>query len=279
MSMSTANLSSDLAQLAGMIRYELLIEWRQRRWLICALGICGVELLFLIIFQQQTAQISTKDRPRLALALLFALQPATHLFALLMPPGLTSESMPRDRRWNLGDLLNTLPLSADIYLTGKLLTVLISSTILLIVTSAFTGIANWLLIGAFDVGAYLSMLLLGILPIAAYSGGLTMLLTAGQRLRRQEIMLVLLFNLICFIGLGIGVAGQTDWFHYINPAHPLTMRYYVQNYMLLSDTGAAYASKLGEAVTSGQIMLSNVVAALQLILGWLIVRYWLLRQQ
>lgn len=277
--MSTSTLTADLPKLLGVIRYELLIDWRQRRWLIAGIGICGIELLFLFAFQQLIGQVAVEDRPRLALALLFALQPAMQLFALLIPPSLSSESMPRDRRWNLGDLLNTLPIPDGVFLTGKLFATMINAILLLLITGVFAGVVCALLIGSFDLGEYAVMLLIGILPIAAFSAGITMLLTAGQRVRRVEIAVILIFNMICLIGLGIDVIGNTTIGDYLNPAFPLIMRHYFIRYLNLSPSGAAQSIGLGDVVSLEQIVLAILIAALELVVGWLIVRYWLLRQR
>jgi hypothetical protein len=194
--------SLKLARLGAMMRYEWLMGWRrgtQRVVLVSALlfpqMLALVGYLFGPLTDGSTA-VSLSGWPEVLLlqstgAAVLANIATLVLIVLLLPLTL-SELIPLDRQYRTREILKALPLSPNLYLAGKLLSVWPALLIGLLLAALLSGALAWLQNGPYHVGTLVTFWLTGLIPLALFSSLMAVMLSAGQSSRRRAILTGLL---------------------------------------------------------------------------------------
>jgi hypothetical protein len=185
-----------------MMRYEWLMGWRrgtQRVVLVSALlfpqMLALVGYLFGPLTDGSTA-VSLSGWPEVLLlqstgAAVLANIATLVLIVLLLPLTL-SELIPLDRQYRTREILKALPLSPNLYLAGKLLSVWPALLIGLLLAALLSGALAWLQNGPYHVGTLVTFWLTGLIPLALFSSLMAVMLSAGQSSRRRAILTGLL---------------------------------------------------------------------------------------
>lgn len=252
------DLNRTLAQLGAVIRYEFLILWRQR---IIAVGIVGViaVMLFVLIQNSQFKNpaneqlYSEADFFQVSTAMLLSDGFVLHVFVLLFFPILVADTDPKDRQYRVRELLQTLPLLNEVYVAGKVLAVCLNMLICVTVSLTVVGIVWRILFYPFDVGVYLTMAFLGVLPVALVTPALSVLIAATQPTRRRAILVGIGVGITCITLMGFGITGSVALSDYLNPGRPIPLRYYM-GYMAGEDA----MRRMGVGiVTPGELALAG----------------------
>ena len=151
-------------------------------------AVAGVAILLTAAFYYRAFRM-LKPRQRQAL---LALRIAAIVLIVLLLPLTLSELIPLDRQYGVRELLNALPLTANLYLAGKLLSVWPLLFIGLVLAALLSGALAWLQNGPYHVGILASFWITGLLPLALFSSLVAVMLSAGQSSRRRAILTGLL---------------------------------------------------------------------------------------
>lgn len=191
-----------LARLGAMLRYEWLMGWRrgtQRLVLISVL--LFPQMLYLIgcLFgplMDESLVTSLSRFPELMLLLrtdaaVLANITTLLLIVLLLPLAL-SELIPLDRQYRVREILAALPLTPNLYLAGKLLSVWLTLLIGLILAALVSGALAWLQDGPYQAGTLAMFWIVGLIPLALFSAQAAVMFSAGQSSRRRAILTGLL---------------------------------------------------------------------------------------
>lgn len=200
-------------QLLGIITYEIKLQWRRGSLAAFALLLLAV-LIGGTYFMPITA---ARDLPDPDLAALMERASNTYLVALgaypmaallliCTLPVLVSGTIPSDRQCGVEPLLAALPVSRGVYLAGKLLAMLALLLAGLLLAFGLHGLSGRLLYGAYDVGEVIHVWLVGVLPLALFVGGMSVLLAANQPGRRRAALVGLLFSAYCAAMVPLGPA-------------------------------------------------------------------------
>lgn len=224
------------AQLGAMIRYEFLLQWR--RAVLPALAVAWLVTPVLGAFIEletfrgyQTALARGTLAPEVARADITArLVPVTWLgvalVSMVLLPLAVANTIPRDREAGVRELLDTLPLSPGVYLTGKLFGLWLSLFAGLALAALVAGSVWRLVIGPFNVGLYLELWLVNAALVLFINAGLSMLLAAGQPTSRRATMVGSVVVLLALAGLGFAFV-DPGWRQWFNPARPAVHLYYL----------------------------------------------------
>lgn len=188
-----------LGQIAGMVRYEIRIQWRQRMVPAITLGFIGFTGFGIFLTQQI---IEAENIP----IELFSENPVTvNTFSLVMmaiwPPLILlllasaiifAEVVPRDRQLNVRSWLDSLPLSTAIYLTGKVLSAWVMLLLGMAGNAALGGLLAWGMLGPFDLRIYAALWCICAVPGVLFVSGLGVILAAPQPNRRRAMMVGML---------------------------------------------------------------------------------------
>lgn len=175
---------------SGVMYYEMLIQWRRRGlWLILSLfAVTVIGLNALIANEPRLARML----PDLLARLNYVIVPATIVMAVALPL-VTCETIPNDAIHRVSDVIETTPMSAAVFLLGKLLSVwggvlagMLFNAVVLALWAQISG-------GGIDLWAYFVIWLLLILPVTLFSSGVGMLVAVNCRTRRSAILV----GLIC----------------------------------------------------------------------------------
>lgn len=185
-------------QLGGMIRYEILMQWRRRGVLVMMIVLMvllgGITLLTAnngsMEIQLRSALQPMDDEIRVNTALAVNLLLLTLMAFGVTVPIMTTETVPVDHEYRMTDLLNSLPLTRTAYLLGKLLGVWAILLLVLVVCAFIGALLTWALLGSYDVVGYLLLWLLSVVPVTLFTSALGTLLGSTQPSRRRGIFLV-----------------------------------------------------------------------------------------
>ncbi len=288
-------------QLGAIIRYEFLLQWRQRTLLASLIPLCLLCLLLVFGFRENVAQalrvpqvvVGTRQegdvtvtttvaaepaqmetvRRQASTVVLLSLESVLHMVGLLLFPILMADMIPKDRQYGVRELLDTLPLPGGVYLGGKLFAAMLSALCSLMITLIVMGVAWWIVIYPYVLGDYLVMVLLAVLPVGLLSTGLIVLLAAGQPTRRRAILLGIGFAIASLVLVGFGLTKSIYLLDYFNPSRPLAFKYYV-----MGMSGGGIPSSF-ELVSIGQLALAVGAGILEVAVLWWFVRGQLRRKQ
>ncbi|CAG0932481.1 hypothetical protein TFLX_02612 [Thermoflexales bacterium] len=208
-------------QLSGMIRYEMVLQWRQRMLTGVMLSLIALPLVMYVLFGQANAAevqrtwiasggiatdaaLNTTTR----YAIMYAAM-SIYLIALLVIPIVAADVLARDRQAGVRELLDGLPVTSGVYLWGKLLGWWAAAGSGLLVTMLIVGAGLWLLIGPYHLDRFAGMWLAFAFGIGLVNSSLSLLLTSGQPTRRRAIILAVVFAALCLFA-NITMIGQSD---------------------------------------------------------------------
>lgn len=225
------------SQLGAMFRYEFLIYWRRRTVVAVLIPFLALSLLFawtlrdvLIVHQQAWLAAGMpfdEIQRQLSTIILPAIWPVLHVFLLIIIPIVVADAIPRDRQIGVRDLLDTTPLSTGTYVFGKVLSTFLTLLIGVSVTLILVAAGWWLLVGPFDLGMYLGMWALGVVPLTLFNSALAILLAAEQPNRKQAALVGIALAVVTIMMWVGGINPRTSTLDYFNLGHPLYFKYYL----------------------------------------------------
>ena len=162
-----------LTQLGAMIRYEFLLQWRRTALPALIAGLIITPIIGAFIAQGDFQGYKTAvangtlapdiARAEITAAMILVMWLGSVLMAMIMIPLLVADTIPKDRQVGVRELLDSLPLSPGLYLTGKLLSLWLSLLVSLGAAAAISGLVWWLMIGPFEVITFLELWFVGTL--------------------------------------------------------------------------------------------------------------------
>jgi len=261
-------MSSSRLQLTGIIRYELQMQWRRRGMLVMMVGLLAAFTLAGLI---EKALIGTIEYPKVpanlrqqvaqlqaTFSILYS-WPVSLTLMMLALPLVASETIPKDRHYGVRELLDSLALSRGVYLAGKVLSVWAAVLIGYIAVAFLEGLIGLVLFGPYQLGVYLTLWGIDLIPAGCFAAGMGVLLAAGQPNRRRALLVGVAFAVYC-IAMVVTTSG-TVW-DAISLARPST-------YLFLLFKDKLPASTLHYPPM--QIPLTLGLGAAQVALVWLIV--------
>lgn len=184
------------AQLLGLMRYEMLMQWRRGALRVILVMFILAPLLaaLLVLASMQQMDMSATQwsefyNPEFrftAMAIFIVLPLAPLIFIAL--PVLVADSIPIDRQLGTRDLFDVLPLERRVYLLGKVLGVWGGLLLTFGLAIVVLGIAFRLMHGPFSLGVWVLLWVVGIAPMALITSGISMLFSAGYPRRRPAVM-------------------------------------------------------------------------------------------
>jgi hypothetical protein len=144
---------------------------------------------------------SRDDAPEVGASALAMVWPVFQWLALGVMPIVAAPSIPSDRQFGVDELLHSTPLTGGAYLAGKVLGVEAAVLLTGAVIATLHLVLHWMLIGSFNLGLYVEIILLNGLPLLVWASAIGVLGAAGMRTRRAAI----------FIGILIGFASPYPW--------------------------------------------------------------------
>jgi len=229
-------------------------------------GLSQIVLQSVSLAPEAARQASTTNLLMLMWAPLFI------VLLMLLPPAV-AETVPRDQQLGVRELLNSLPLTPETYLGGKLLSLWVSLLAGIVVVLFVVGAVWWFAIGPFDLGIYLQLLALGAFPVAALNSGLSLLLAANQPNRRRAIFVGVVFCIFCLFTLALSVKPNSnslsEWlWKLLNTSHTALFTYFLWGW-----TGAA--SSVVKIATWADVVWDLGIGFAQLVTVGLIAWGWM----
>jgi hypothetical protein len=290
------NAINPIAQFGAILRYEMLLLWRARAWLV------GAALLVLLVFwltlSMSETQIWKDARAELARATpearaalvadaqagslrsFIAIGTTLHVLALLLYPLLFADGIAKDRQYGIRELWQSLPLGEGNYLAAKISAAMLIVLLSLVLSSIFIWIAWAALVYPMPLLDFVLVILLLVVPVALPNTAIILLLTASQPTRRRAILFAVGLTTATLVLLAFGMAGSPDaptLIEYLNIGHPVSVQFYISNF--LGVLGSATNKTVNvNAITSGQLVIGFVIAFAEIGLFWLLVRYFTKRQ-
>ncbi len=196
-----------LTQLWAITRYEMLMHWRRRGLSITMLTALAVLVVTILISRSQVDMQMVENHQEAAtlFVILITWSPCIVL-GLLLPLSLC-DAIPLDRYYHVDDLLGSVPLAQSIYLTGKLLGGIVAGWLALLIAMFISAIFWRLIIGAYDLGVYAELWLVGAGMLVVLNGGLGILAAVGQSTQRRAIGFTLLSGLAFIYLLSLDKSG------------------------------------------------------------------------
>ena len=125
-----------------------------------------VILLISSFYRQQMDAISDSARITYTTELLINLHVQIFIFLIAILPIFTSDTIARDRTYGVTELINSAPIRNTEYLIGKILSSMMSCSLIAILLYLLLGILWWNLVHEFEVGLLVSQVWLPLFPIA-----------------------------------------------------------------------------------------------------------------
>ncbi|MCB0180207.1 MAG: alpha/beta fold hydrolase [Anaerolineae bacterium] len=283
-----------LHQLAGMIRYECLMQWRR-----VALPTLGLALMLPSLlgaffardkFDDYNTAVLTGSRSLEAVTATITAEIVTVtwlgtvLVLLLMLPLVVADTVPRDQQLDLRELLESLSLGPGWYLTGKVLSLWLNLFIGLGLAALLLGGVWQLLVGPFDAAIYAELWLMGIIPLALINAGLACLLAAWQPSSQRAMLVGGGFTLLCLVGGGLAFVTYGTFWDWLNPARPALLLYYMIGWPGATAGGGIFnqldqsaLALIEQVVNRTRLWQSLVGGAVQVgLVGWLM---WIWRKR
>ena len=276
-----------LAQLGGMIRYEVRMQWR-RGGLLAVLLLLAVVLFLNALWQwldfgvigaesaASRASVSPEGaRQRATLAIvyipwMYAIFPLSvpWLLLLLTVPPIAAETIPLDRQVGVRELLDSLPLSRGTYLLGKLLGLWTGVLGGLAGVALLFGSSGWLFLGPYDLSEYLLLWKIGVAPMVLFVSSMSALLAAGQPTRRRA----MLVGFTCLLyGVFTSMTPCLCLRDAVSLAQPAVIEYLNDSYFLRT----APVDWFHPTYPPEIVPLALGLGALQVALVWLLVWLWM----
>jgi hypothetical protein len=216
--------------------------------------------------------------------------PVALMFSILAIPPVLSDTIPKDRQMGVCALLDSLPLYRATYLAGKLLGTWASLLVMLAGVALVFGTTMLLILGPYSLSAYLTIWIIGVLPVALFTSGMSVLLAAGQPNRRRAVFVGIAFIVLCIAMLVTTTGGARDTISLTRPTHLIVLQFEQMHHLAAdfaqerSESGSDIAmgssftedlQALGMEPSPVQIPLTIAVGMVQVGLVWLIVWGWM----
>jgi ABC-type transport system involved in multi-copper enzyme maturation permease subunit len=198
-----------LAQVVAVIRYELVLQRRQRLLAGVILSTIALPLLMVVLFGQSNVEeiqrtwitsggITTDAALQVTTRYAVTYSAMTlYMITLLILPVISADVIAKDQQHGVRELLDGLPLTPGTYLGGKVLGWWIGVAIGLLMALLVVGAGLRMLIGPYHIDQFaLAWITIG-WGIGLVNSTLSMLLAAGQPTRRRAIMVGVIFAAIC----------------------------------------------------------------------------------
>jgi ABC-type transport system involved in multi-copper enzyme maturation permease subunit len=218
-----------ISQLGGMMRYEVLLQRRQRMLIVVMLSAAALPIIMYVLFGQSNAAeiqrtwiasggISTEAALQVTTryATVYAAM-ALYMITLLILPVVSADVIAKDRQHGVREVLDSLPLTTGTYLAGKVLSWIAAVMIGLVVALLITGAALWLLIGPYHVTTFATAWLAIGWGIGVVNSVISMLLAAGQPTRRRAIGVAVIFAALCLFANVALLVDTGLWANLLNP--------------------------------------------------------------
>jgi hypothetical protein len=289
-----------LVQLIGIVCYEARMHWRRRGVLMLAFFFTAALVLVGLL-----QHVTLEAHPKLAelrgtipqsgeimasSTVIQSVWPVGLMFSILAIPPVLSDTIPKDRQMGVCALLDSLPLGRATYLAGKLLGTWASLLVMLAGVALMFGTAMLLTLGPYSLPAYLTIWIVGVLPVVLFTSGMSVLLAAGQPSRRRAVFVGIAFIVLCIAMLVTTTGGAKDIISLTRPTHLIVLQF-EQVHRLAADfaqklaqtesdvaTEASFTEDLralGMQPSPAQIPLTIAVGIVQVGLVWLIVWGWM----
>ena len=208
-------------QLGGLIRYEVVLQWRQRMLTGVTLSLIALPLIMYALFgQNNAAEVQRTWITAGGIATDAALTVTTryavmygamamYVIVLLVLPVVSADVIAKDRHYGVRELVDSLPLTMGTYLAGKLLGWWAAAASGLVLSMIIVGVGMWILIGPYHIDQFAGTWLAFGWGIGLINSGLSLLLVAGQPTRRRAIILGVVFAALCLFA-NISLIGQSD---------------------------------------------------------------------
>ena len=271
-----------ISQLSGILRYEVLLQRRQRMVTVVLVSTVVLPIVMYVLFGQSNAAeiqrtwiaaggISTEAALQVTTRYAILYSTITlYLITLLILPVVSADVIAKDRQHGVREVLDSLPLTTGTYLAGKVLSW--SATIMIGMVAALVVIAAvlWLLIGPYHVRAFAAAWLAVGWGIGVVNSTISLLLAAGQPTRRRAIGVGVIFATLCLFANVALLTNTALWTNLLNPGRSaLTL-----HYMLLSLTGRPVL--IGP--TDQMANWSLIGGALEVAVVWVAVWAWMRRK-
>lgn len=231
----------NLSQIAGMMRYEVLMAWRRR-----SLGVLlALFIVTLTVFTLVSRDANVNSRlgvdgntleefdeallPDFMQGIDLSVyqgdsQVAVTMIASVVVSSIAvimfmNEAIPLDRQYKMRELLDTCPITRTTYLTGKLLGTWLGLLIIMGISLIFGGVILRVLIGTYSLDYYLLMWGAFLLPTLLVCSGLTVLLTSWTGSRRGATLTSLLIMPIGIMLVSVAITSLSGVGVYVHPAY------------------------------------------------------------
>lgn len=230
-----------LTQLGGLIRYEMVLQWRQRMLTGVMLSLIALPLVMYVLFGQGNAAevqrtwiasggIATEAALNVTTryAVIYATM-SIYLIVLLVLPVISADVIAKDRHYGVRELVDGLPLTTGTYLAGKLLGWWAGVAIGLLTAMLVVGAGLWILIGPYHLDQFAGMWLALGGGIGLVNSGLSLLLAAGQPTRRRAIFVGVVFAALCLFA-NVSLIGRSDplWNFFSPGRHAISLHFLLE---------------------------------------------------
>ena len=269
-----------MAQLGAMVKYDLILRWRQRRMILVTVVIIALQVLFAIVSRDflqgvglgetlaQEGVFTQEARQQFVSQAVTPIAWSTiYVIVIMLIPVAMADAIPLDRQQGVYELLHGLPLSPGVYLTGKLLGVWASILISLLVAMGVVALSWQGILGALDIGLLVQVWLVGAIPLAIVNSGLSVMVASGQTTRRRGLAIGFAFTFAVLFLLPMGIDPEANPLIFVlNPGRPAIMFYFIQ----IGNT-----LPIVREVSATDVVLSLIGAFVELIAVWLGTWGWL----
>jgi len=221
-----------ILQVLGMTRYEFRMHWRRRGVTILSLAILFVVVISLLIAGDSVSQMSALEadpdikRQVITAALILTIWAPIGVGIAFFLPIIASDTIPLDKQYGVRELLDTLPLSPNAYFIGKLLGLWVAVLGAMGIVMLLVGALWWLRVGAFNLGIYFEVWLVGVASIVVLNGSLGVLLPAALPTRRQGILTTVM-GLVILTTIFREAVNKIDLRGMANPLRGPIINYYL----------------------------------------------------
>ncbi len=194
------------AQLGGMLRNELRMQWRRGslRTLVFMLAVTPIAFSLMLV-QLPDDMRAAIGAGRVSAEQLQVFRTGSALITVsfvalvlgMMLTVIVADTIAIDRHYGMSEMLGSLPLTPGAYLAGKLFSVWGPLLALLIASGILTGAVVWLSQGSFEVGQIVGFWLATMLPFGLFASALSMLWAARQPTRRRAALVGFALVPIC----------------------------------------------------------------------------------
>lgn len=272
-----------LSQIGGLVRYELVMQRRQRMLIVVMLSTVALPVVMYVLFGQRNAEeiqrtwitsggISTEAALQVTTryATVYAAM-ALYMITLLILPVVAADVIVKDRQHGVREVLDSLPLTTGTYLAGKVLSWAAAVMIGLVVALVITSAALWLLMGPYHVTSFaVTWLIIG-WGIGVVNSVISLLLASGQPTRRRAIGVAVIFAAICLFANVALIVNTTWWANLLNPGRSaLTL-----HYLLLTMTETPPRLSADTAQMASWSLIGGVI---EIAVVWVMVWAWMRRR-